>query len=474
MEFKERRLDSLLDSEVTALYLRLQGNTQQNIAATMQASKPAVSRMLSRASNILTSDDPIRVRKYNTSKLTKEQLELREYRISEIKRILSENDIDPKTWKVNKTKKSKINKSNINKTESLVNKTQDIEAEQIVDKETHEKPKQKQVEYLPKFDLILTVDQVEKVIAYFSYKELRILYHKLLGDSNVDIAEVIGMPVTEVSIKAKAIQEIFADQSKITSRRKTIISSLPPSEEAKRQKIITEIKSTIGTDCGLNIGLIHRRRSRNKNKHEELIVSLKDEKTNSENISRDEVNINREAESNTDNTHEKFKYTINTKPRKVAVYAGNFDIFTFKQLDVIKKAARILDELIILIDSNYEGIFTPSKREKIISDCISKLGFNNIKVITSNQFEARFAADNGINRIIIETTPFTNMSEIYKRMNTYLGINRQFEFIMIPVHPEYSFIDEDEVLKLARSKERISNYVRTEVENAIAERLNNQ
>ena len=59
-------------------------------------------------------------------------------------------------------------------------------------------------------------------------------------------------------------------------------------------------------------------------------------------------------------------------------------------------------------------------------------------------------------------------------MNTYLGINRQFEFIMIPVHPEYSFIDEDEVLKLARSKERISNYVRTEVENAIAERLNNQ
>ena len=75
--------------------------------------------------------------------------------------------------------------------------------------------------------------------------------------------------------------------------------------------------------------------------------------------------------------------------KKIAIYPGTFDPITFGHIDVIKKALKIVDKVIVAIsDGNQkEYLFTSDERIEIVKKALFsdlKLKKNKIKVITFN------------------------------------------------------------------------------------------
>jgi pantetheine-phosphate adenylyltransferase len=70
----------------------------------------------------------------------------------------------------------------------------------------------------------------------------------------------------------------------------------------------------------------------------------------------------------------------------VAVVPGSFDPVTLGHLDVIERAARIFDEVHVLVTHNPEkssALFTPAEREDLIREAIDSAGYSGHFVIAN-------------------------------------------------------------------------------------------
>lgn len=74
-----------------------------------------------------------------------------------------------------------------------------------------------------------------------------------------------------------------------------------------------------------------------------------------------------------------------------AMYTGSFDPITCGHIDVIERASRMFDELVVAIGINPKkpGLFTAEERLKLISACCTK--FPNVRVVCFSGLTAEFA-----------------------------------------------------------------------------------
>lgn len=73
---------------------------------------------------------------------------------------------------------------------------------------------------------------------------------------------------------------------------------------------------------------------------------------------------------------------------RIAVYPGSFDPVTNGHLDIIRRAAKMFDKVIVLVSYNVKkngGTFTPAERVEFIKRCI------NIKNVTVDSYQGLLA-----------------------------------------------------------------------------------
>lgn len=88
------------------------------------------------------------------------------------------------------------------------------------------------------------------------------------------------------------------------------------------------------------------------------------------------------------------------KNMKKAIFPGSFDPITSGHYDVIKRGAKLFDELIIAIGINADKkyMFTLEERKKFIEDCFKDEP--NIKVVTYKGLTVDFCLKNNVDFIL--------------------------------------------------------------------------
>lgn len=113
---------------------------------------------------------------------------------------------------------------------------------------------------------------------------------------------------------------------------------------------------------------------------------------------------------------------------KKAIYPGSFDPFTNGHLDIVKKAAKLFEEVYVFIGVNPQKKRSsdPVKMKEAIEKTIASLGVSNCRVIVHDGLVAEFAKKNGIGYMIrglrnnMDYNYEENIAEVNKLINPEL------------------------------------------------------
>jgi len=86
---------------------------------------------------------------------------------------------------------------------------------------------------------------------------------------------------------------------------------------------------------------------------------------------------------------------------RIGIYPGSFDPLTYGHLDIIERATRICDKLVvgILVNSAKKSLFTFEERLELVKRCCSEVN-SNIEVVSFGGLLVDFCRDNKISCII--------------------------------------------------------------------------
>ena len=96
---------------------------------------------------------------------------------------------------------------------------------------------------------------------------------------------------------------------------------------------------------------------------------------------------------------------------KLAVYPGTFDPITLGHLNIIERASRLFDRLVVAVGVNSvkEPWFTPEERCEMIRQAAQERGLTNIETTTYTGLTVSFAKKLGARVIIRGVRPLTDV-----------------------------------------------------------------
>ena len=159
--------------------------------------------------------------------------------------------------------------------------------------------------------------------------------------------------------------------------------------------------------------------------------------------------------------------------KRIAVYAGTFDPMTLGHLDILVRASKLFDEVILLIANNASKnpTFTLDERKEIASIYCKEL--TNVKLETFDGLLANYVEQNNICasiRGIRDTTDFAYEFQM-QALNKDQFVS--FETVFIPTSSEYAFTSSTTVKNIAKLNGNITKYVHKDVVLKIKEKFNN-
>jgi pantetheine-phosphate adenylyltransferase len=153
-----------------------------------------------------------------------------------------------------------------------------------------------------------------------------------------------------------------------------------------------------------------------------------------------------------------------------AVCPGSFDPVTNGHLDIIRRAARLFDEVIVgvLVNPNKQGLFSVDERLTMLRDVVT--GLDNVKVEAFEGLLVDFCRDHDIDAIVKGLRAVSDFDTELQmaQMNASLS---GVETVFVPTSPEWSFLASSLVKEVARFGGDVSGLVPSEVLTRLTERL---
>ena len=156
---------------------------------------------------------------------------------------------------------------------------------------------------------------------------------------------------------------------------------------------------------------------------------------------------------------------------RIAVYAGVFDPITAGHLSVIERAARLFDQLYVLVAVNpsKSTLFTMNERLEMIMDAVAALP--NVRGAGTHQFVVEFARDHQAMFLVRGLRGMSDIEYETKIANANLKLAPEITTLFIPAQPDLSEVSSSRLKELAQSGACISQYCTKMVSDRLLGRL---
>ncbi len=147
---------------------------------------------------------------------------------------------------------------------------------------------------------------------------------------------------------------------------------------------------------------------------------------------------------------------------KIVLIPGSFDPLTLGHVDIIERAAKLFDKVIVVvsINSDKRGMFTFSQRKRIAEVSCSHIP--NVSVITADGIIADLATAMGVKAIVKGVRNMTDFEWETHLYQINRSISPDIETILIPASPEKQHISSSFAREMIKYEKSLVNVLAPE------------
>lgn len=156
----------------------------------------------------------------------------------------------------------------------------------------------------------------------------------------------------------------------------------------------------------------------------------------------------------------------------IAIYPGSFDPVTLGHLDIIERASKVVDHLIVgvLNNSAKSPMFTVEERVELLKKVTAHIP--NVEVKSFGGLLVDFAHETGAKVIVRGLRAVTDFEYELQMAQTNRKIAPDVDTVFFTTNLEYAYLSSSVVKEVARYRGNLSQFVPNEVEDAMLKRRN--
>lgn len=157
---------------------------------------------------------------------------------------------------------------------------------------------------------------------------------------------------------------------------------------------------------------------------------------------------------------------------RVAVYPGSFDPVTKGHLDIITRASRQFDRLVVAVLNNKSKnpLFSVEERVELLEQVTKELP--NVEVDSFRDLTANYVRVKGADVIVRGIRSVTDFEYELQLASLNKKLNKDAETIFMMTDPIYSYLSSSVVKEIASFGGEVKDLVTKEVEEALRNKVN--
>ena len=151
-----------------------------------------------------------------------------------------------------------------------------------------------------------------------------------------------------------------------------------------------------------------------------------------------------------------------------AIYPGSFDPVTNGHLDVIERAAKLFDEVIVAVAVNEQksSLFTADERAELLAGAVA--GWKNVRVSRFDGLLVEFASQQGANAVVRGLRAVSDFEFEFQMALMNRKLDEQIETIFLMPAEKYTYLSSRIVKEISRLGGNVDAFVPASVLRALS------
>lgn len=158
----------------------------------------------------------------------------------------------------------------------------------------------------------------------------------------------------------------------------------------------------------------------------------------------------------------------------IAIYPGSFDPVTLGHLNIIKRASRCFDKLIVcvMVNSSKKGLFAPEERVELLRRCVSH--FPNVEVDSSDELLAAYAKRKGATVLVKGLRAVSDYEYEVQMAVVNRKLNPDLETMFLASSDKYTYLSSSIVKEMARYHANLADFLPREIVDDVNRKMQEQ
>ena len=145
---------------------------------------------------------------------------------------------------------------------------------------------------------------------------------------------------------------------------------------------------------------------------------------------------------------------------KIAIFPGSFDPVTLGHMNIVERASRLFDRVIVCAVINGEKknpMFTPEQRLAMLDAATAHL--DNVEAAMWRGLMTDFARERGAVTVVRGTRCGSNFDDEYAMAQIYASLCPGLDMVVIPAKPELAHISSTMVREMVKYGQPLEKYM---------------